>query len=130
MNKKIREPIQKNTKTYSKDERVREAEKKGYKTWNREYDDKNIIEFPPMIGFLMMIFMEFPQKTMHDVFVRKPSHTFHSNKRNHYSKNAHADTHGVEFVLMYFKISFLNASFFMEAILLLIKFLSSVLFLL
>jgi hypothetical protein len=87
MNKKIREPIQKNTETYSEDERVREAEKKGYKTWNREYDDENIIEFPPMIGFLMMIFMEFPQKTMHDVFVTKPSHKFHHAKSNNKNDN-------------------------------------------
>jgi hypothetical protein len=35
---------------------------------------------PGIVVFVMVIFMQTPQKTMHDVFMTEPSHEFHEAK--------------------------------------------------
>src|SRR5690606_921389 len=43
--------------------------------------EKSIIALKPtVVVFFMMIFMKRPQKAMHDVLMRKPSHKFHKTK--------------------------------------------------
>jgi hypothetical protein len=44
-------------------------------------DKKGVVAFPPTaVVFVVMVFVQDPQKTVHDVFVGKPGHEFHNEK--------------------------------------------------
>ena len=65
-----------------------------YKTTNahqRIKKKKVIVSFPPTaVVFMVMIFVKFPQKTVHNVFMGKPRHKFHnaeSGYENQYPKH-------------------------------------------
>ena len=48
---------------------------------DRIEDKKGIIALKPaFVVFVMVVFVKLPQKTMHDVFMRKPRHKFHGRK--------------------------------------------------
>src|SRR5690606_36613560 len=48
---------------------------------NNIKNKKGIVAFQPtFMIFFVMVFMQVPQKTMHYIFMRKPSHKFHDGK--------------------------------------------------
>ena len=50
-------------------------------THNCVENKKGIIAFKPVfVIFVVVVFVKFPQKTMHDVFMRKPCHKLHGRK--------------------------------------------------
>jgi hypothetical protein len=54
-----------------------------------KYEEQVVALPPTTMVLMMMVFMEFPQNTMHNKFMGKPGHTFHSRKsteKNRYPK--------------------------------------------
>src|SRR5690606_8732822 len=93
VHKKIGNAIRKNSKPNGK-YRPKAKITPSYKTTDAHQGIKNkkvIVPFPPTsVVFVVMVFVQFPQKTVHNVFVGKPRHKFHnaeSGDENKYPKN-------------------------------------------
>ena len=83
MHYKIGSTIRHNSQTYGKSGPktfVTPEIKTGHTNDRIEYK-KGIITFKPaFVIFVMVVFVKFPQKTMHDVFMCKPRHKLHGRK--------------------------------------------------
>src|SRR5215204_89283 len=51
-------------------------------TWNRKNDKERIILFEKTRLNLVMIFMQIPEKSMHNITMRKPCDAFHDDERS------------------------------------------------
>lgn len=61
-----------------------------YDRGNCKYDKKIVIFFHrPIVAVIVMVFVKRPQKTMHDIFMNKPGHSFHDKKSNRYDQEIH-----------------------------------------
>jgi hypothetical protein len=84
MNEKIGQSISKNAKSNreASPKTIAVPTDKAKDTHDSVKNKERIIAFPPTsMVFVMMVFMEDPQKAMHNVLMGKPGHKFHNGKR-------------------------------------------------
>src|SRR6185312_4156720 len=86
MNQEISHAVQSNSHANPKKKiiTIHPSKKQAGNAWQRKNDKEEIIVFYKTIRFFfMMVFVQFPQYAMHDVFVCKPGNAFHTNKGRH-----------------------------------------------
>ena len=83
VNQKISETVDKNPNAYGESRPKIVLPPKNYAggTDDGVENEEQIIAFKPwFVIFLVVIFVKTPKKSMHYIFVRKPSHKFHAQK--------------------------------------------------
>ncbi len=73
------------------------AEKNAQKTWDRKNQKEHVIFFKETRLVLMVVFVEIPHQSMHDVFMRKPGHEFHEEECANYQEYVHEYAHFYKF---------------------------------
>lgn len=71
---------------------IKTAKKNREKTGDRKEESKGVIVMKKLLVVgIMMVFVQDPQKSVHDIFVEEPSHKFHPNKSDY--KDGDKDVH-------------------------------------
>jgi hypothetical protein len=68
---------------------------------NRKNKEERIILFKNPMAFFMMIFMQIPQETMHDILVGKPCNAFHPKEYGQYNYNEQYNLHDMKLVIVW-----------------------------
>jgi len=82
MHNKIGSTIHGNTgaDTHQPPDMVEASKHNGQPAWYGEDDKEHIVLFKEAGAFFMMIFMQVPEKAVHDILMRKPCNSLHDNK--------------------------------------------------
>lgn len=83
VHQKIREPVNRDSQSYPKKGIIalQHAKKQSGNTRQSKNEEEKIIVLKEAVGFLFVVIpMQIPQKTVHDVFMREPGHPFHAEK--------------------------------------------------
>jgi hypothetical protein len=83
MHREIGKSVQRDAKSYP-EQKIKtglHAKKESGDARRCKNQEKEVVMFKPAFGlFVVMVFVQYPQRAVHDIFMREPGHEFHKNK--------------------------------------------------